>query len=94
LYSFHYCLPIIILGITFIHLAKLHEAGSTNPVGVNVRTELGTFSPYFVYKDVFAICVSLIFFGILVFYYPNALGHPDNYTKANPLVTPAHIVPE
>jgi ubiquinol-cytochrome c reductase cytochrome b/c1 subunit len=52
------------------------------------------FHPYFTIKDGFSLLVALLFFSILVFFYPNYLGHPDNYIMANALVTPPHIVPE
>ena len=52
------------------------------------------FTPYATIKDAFASSCFLLFFAWFVFYVPNYLGHPDNYIPANPLVTPAHIVPE
>jgi quinol-cytochrome oxidoreductase complex cytochrome b subunit len=68
--------------------------GSNNPVGIDCDYDLKAFFPYFVYKDIFVLSVFLTFFGFLVFFEPNLLGHPDNYIKANALKTPAHIVPE
>jgi len=53
-----------------------------------------SFYPYYVYKDLFALTVFILIFGIIVFFFPNKLGHPDNYIPANPMITPAHIVPE
>jgi len=87
-------LPFIITGIIFLHLILLHTEGSSDPLVIQYTNEKITFHPYFTYKDLFAITVILILFCILVFYYPNLLGHSDNFIPANPLVTPAHIVPE
>jgi ubiquinol-cytochrome c reductase cytochrome b subunit len=77
-----------------LHLALLHQHGSTNPLGICAKVDCVSFYPYFVLKDIFGLLLSLIFFGVIVFFYPNVLGHPDNYIPANSLVTPAHIVPE
>ena len=93
-FSFHYLLPFIILLFVIIHVILLHDHGSTNPTGLVLKLDKTPFSPYFVVKDFFGFYVFLLFFFIFVFFYPNYLGHPDNYILANPLVTPAHIVPE
>lgn len=93
-FSLHYLLPFLIAGAVLIHLALLHKDGSNNPVGVNSAVDNVTFYPYFYVKDLFAFLIFLFVFSFFVFFYPNLLGHPDNYIPANPLVTPAHIVPE
>lgn len=93
-FSLHYLLPFLIVGLTVIHLSLLHKDGSNNPLGIDSNEETVPFYPYFYVKDLFSFFVFLWFFVILVFFYPNLLGHPDNYIPANPLVTPAHIVPE
>jgi ubiquinol-cytochrome c reductase cytochrome b subunit len=72
----------------------LHVKGSTNPLGITVPTDKINFLPYFYVKDLFIICVSIIVLIFITFFYPNALGHPDNYILANPIITPSHIVPE
>jgi ubiquinol-cytochrome c reductase cytochrome b/c1 subunit len=92
-FSLHYLLPFIITGIIFVHLALLHNSSSTNPMQIPTPDKL-TFHPYFTIKDIFILSVILIFFVSLVFFFPNLLGHSDNFIPANPLVTPAHIVPE
>lgn len=92
-YSLHYLMPFIIIGFVLIHLSLLHKDGSTNPLG-NQGIDYITFYPYFYVKDLFAFFILITVFGFFVFYYPNALGHPDNYIPANPMSTPAHIVPE
>ncbi len=95
-FALHYLLPFVILGLVMLHVVAVHTTGSNNPVGIDVKGEQDTvrFHPYVTAKDLFAIGVFAIFFAIFVFYAPNYLGHPDNYVEANPLSTPAHIVPE
>jgi ubiquinol-cytochrome c reductase cytochrome b subunit len=95
-FSLHYLLPFMIAGVVVLHLWALHVPGNGNPLGVNVKSEKDTvpFHPYYTVKDGFAIAVFLILFATFVFFNPDGLGHADNYTQANPLVTPQHIVPE
>ncbi|MFH5924101.1 cytochrome b N-terminal domain-containing protein [Roseomonas sp. SXEYE002] len=95
-FSLHYLLPFVIVGVTFLHVVALHITGSNNPLGIEPKTKKDTvpFHPYYTMKDSVGIVVYLIVFAVLVFFMPNYLGHPDNYIPANPLVTPAHIVPE
>ena len=95
-YALHYLLPFMIAGVVVLHIWALHVPGNGNPVGVEVKSSQDTvpFHPYYTIKDVFGLSVFLILFAWLVFYVPNYLGDPDNYIPANPLQTPAHIVPE
>ena len=93
-FSLHFLLPFLIAGFTIIHLALLHENGSNNPLGVETYVDKISFYPYFYVKDLLAFFVLLFIFSIFVFYFPNLMGHSDNYIPANPMVTPAHIVPE
>jgi len=93
-FSLHFLLPFIIAGVTIIHLALLHQNGSNNPLGVSSVTDQIPFYPYFFVKDLFAFFCFMIFFITIIYYFPNALGHPDNYVPADPMQTPAHIVPE
>ena len=95
-FSLHYLLPFVIAGLVILHIWALHVPGNNNPTGVNVKSKADTvpFHPYYTVKDGFAIVVFLILFASFVFYNPDGLGHADNYIPANPLVTPAHIVPE
>ena len=95
-YSLHYLLPFIIAALVGLHIWALHVTGSNNPIGVSdkVKTDTLPFHPYFTVKDMFAIVVFLTIFGFFLFYLPDALGHADNYIPADPLLTPAHIVPE
>jgi ubiquinol-cytochrome c reductase cytochrome b subunit len=95
-FSLHYLLPFVILGVIILHIWALHIPGSGNPTGVEVKAEQDTvpFHPYYTAKDGFGLGVFLIIFAALLFFAPNYLGHADNYIPANPLSTPAHIVPE
>jgi ubiquinol-cytochrome c reductase cytochrome b subunit len=95
-FSLHYLLPFVIAGVVMLKIWALHIPGSSNPTGVDVKGPQDTvpFHPYYTAKDGFGIGVFLILFTFMVFFAPNYLGHPDNYIEANPLSTPAHIVPE
>jgi ubiquinol-cytochrome c reductase cytochrome b subunit len=95
-FSLHYLLPFVILGVIILHVWALHIPGSGNPTGVPVKTKEDTlpFHPYYTAKDGVGLGVFLILFVIMTFFAPNFMGHPDNYIPANPLSTPAHIVPE
>lgn len=92
----HFLLPFVILGVVLLHVVALHVVGSNNPDGIDVksRADTVTFHPYVTAKDSVGIALFLLVYAAFVFYMPNALGHPDNYIPANPLSTPAHIVPE
>ena len=96
-FSLHYLLPFLILGLVILHIWALHVPGNNNPIGIDVKKpskDTVPFHPYIVIKDLFALLLFLIVFAFFVFYSPNILGHSDNYIEANPMVTPAHIVPE
>lgn len=93
-YSLHYLLPFIIAGASLVHIAALHQYGSNNPLGTNASVDKVTFYPYFYVKDLVGWMAFAVVFSVFVFFYPNAMGHPDNYIPANPMSTPAHIVPE
>jgi len=95
-FSLHYLLPFVIAGVIILHIWALHIPGSSNPTGIEVKGPQDTvpFHPYYTAKDGFGLGVFLILYCLVLFYAPNALGHPDNYIPANPLSTPAHIVPE
>jgi ubiquinol-cytochrome c reductase cytochrome b/c1 subunit len=95
-FSLHYLLPFMIAGVVVLHIWALHVSGNNNPTGISVKSSQDTipFHPYYTVKDTFALIVFCVFFGWFLFYIPNYMGHPDNYVQANPMVTPAHIVPE
>ncbi len=95
-FALHFLLPFVIFAVVFLHVWALHVTGSNNPLGIDVKTEQDTlpFHPYYTMKDTFGLLVFLMIYVAFTFFMPNSLGHPDNYIEANPLVTPAHIVPE
>jgi ubiquinol-cytochrome c reductase cytochrome b subunit len=95
-YSLHYLLPFAIVGVVILHILALHQHGSNNPLGIDAKgpQDKIPFHPYYTAKDMFGLGVFLLFFSFWIFWAPNALGEPDNYIPANPLVTPSHIVPE
>jgi ubiquinol-cytochrome c reductase cytochrome b subunit len=95
-FSLHYLLPFMIAGVVILHIWALHVTGQTNPTGVEVKLKTDTvaFTPYATLKDALGVSIFLLVFAYFVFYLPNFLGHADNYIPANPLKTPAHIVPE
>lgn len=93
-FSFHYLFPFIIAALSLIHLALLHQDGSGNPLGIESSVDKISMYPYFIIKDFLGTAIFVLVFALFVYFYPNILGHPDNYIEANPMVTPAHIVPE
>ena len=95
-FSLHYLLPFVTAGVIILHIWALHIPGSNNPTGVDVKSEADTvpFHPYYTAKDAVGVGVFMLIFAFLIFFTPNLLGHPDNYIEANPLSTPAQIVPE
>ncbi|MGN6146118.1 MAG: cytochrome b, partial [Mesorhizobium sp.] len=95
-FALHYLLPFMIAGVVVLHVWALHVTGQNNPTGIEVKSKTDTvpFTPYATIKDAMGMVVFLLVYAYFVFYLPNYLGHPDNYTIANPLKTPAHIVPE
>ena len=96
-FSLHYLLPFLIFGLVILHIWALHIPGNNNPIGIDIKQrskDTVPFSPYIVVKDLYALLIFLIIFAGIVFFVPNILGHTDNYIKANPMVTPSHIVPE
>lgn len=95
-YVLHWLIAFGILGIVIFHVIALHIVGSNNPSGIEPKDTRDTvsFAPFTTSKDLFAMLIFLFAFVIITMYAPNYLGHPDNYIPADPLVTPAHIVPE
>jgi len=95
-FSLHFLLPFVIVGVVVLDLVALHRFGSNNPLGIDTKGPQDTlpFHPYYTIKDFFGLSVFLTFFAAAVFFFPNFMGHPDNYIPANALQTPAHIVPE
>nr|YP_009550274.1 cytochrome b [Nycticebus coucang insularis]QAA10674.1 cytochrome b [Nycticebus coucang insularis] len=93
-FAFHFILPFIVAALVVIHLIFLHETGSNNPSGISSDSDKIPFHPYYSLKDLLGVVFLLATLSILVLFSPDLLGDPDNYTPANPLVTPPHIKPE
>ena len=95
-FALHYLMPFLIVGVVILHLVALHRFGSNNPIGIDVSGPQDTvpFHPYYTIKDFFGLSIFLSLFAAAIFFFPNFMGHPDNYIPANPMQTPAHIVPE
>nr|AYP72670.1 cytochrome b [Colasposoma sp. EMHAU-15070314] len=93
-FAFHFLMPFVVLAFMVIHLLFLHQTGSNNPLGLNSNIDKIPFHPYFSYKDILGAMFMLTSLTILTLSNPYLLGDPDNFTPANPLVTPIHIQPE
>nr|BAK41991.1 cytochrome b [Gymnorhamphichthys sp. NM-2010] len=93
-FAFHFLLPFVIVAATALHALFLHETGSNNPVGLSPNADKIPFHPYFSYKDLLGFFIMLLFLTCLAMFSPNLLGDPENFSSANPLVTPPHIKPE
>nr|UAM95680.1 cytochrome b [Coreamachilis songi] len=93
-FTFHFLLPFVIAGATMVHLLFLHQTGSNNPLGLTSDADKIPFHPYFSFKDIFGFLIVLMILTTLTLMNPYLLGDPDNFTPANPLVTPVHIQPE
>ncbi|NP_612137.1 cytochrome b (mitochondrion) [Ictalurus punctatus] len=93
-FAFHFLLPFAIIAATLLHALFLHETGSNNPIGLNSDADKISFHPYFSYKDLLGFVFLITALASLALFSPNLLGDPENFTPANPLVTPPHIKPE
>jgi ubiquinol-cytochrome c reductase cytochrome b subunit len=93
-FSLHYLLPFVLAALSVAHLIALHQHGSNNPNGVSSNGDRFAMHPYFIFKDLVTILFFFLVLSVIVFFYPNLMGHSDNYIPADPMVTPASIVPE
>ncbi len=95
-YTLHFLFPFLIVGVVILHIVALHTHGSNNPLGIDRKGPQDSipFHPYYTIKDLFGLSFALTIFFAVVFFIPDYMGHPDNYIPADPLKTPAHIVPE
>nr|UYG47289.1 cytochrome b [Thraupis episcopus] len=93
-FALHFLLPFVIVGLTLVHLTFLHETGSNNPMGIPSDCDKIPFHPYYTIKDILGFVLMLSLLVSLALFAPNLLGDPENFTPANPLVTPPHIKPE
>ena len=95
-FALHYLMPFVLIGVVVLHLWALHRFDSNNPIGIDAKgpQDKIPFHPYYTIKDMYGLGIFFLFFAGIVFFAPNFFGEPDNYIPANPLATPAHIVPE
>nr|AEF79941.1 cytochrome b [Takydromus septentrionalis]AEF79946.1 cytochrome b [Takydromus septentrionalis]AEF79947.1 cytochrome b [Takydromus septentrionalis]AEF79959.1 cytochrome b [Takydromus septentrionalis]AEF79962.1 cytochrome b [Takydromus septentrionalis] len=93
-FTLHFVLPFVIMGTSLVHLLFLHETGSNNPTGLNSNTDKIPFHPYYTYKDLLGGLLMISCLLLLALLSPNLLGDPENFSPANPLITPPHIKPE
>jgi ubiquinol-cytochrome c reductase cytochrome b subunit len=93
-FSLHYLLPFLLAALAVAHMIALHVHGSNNPNGVSSNGDRYAMHPYFIFKDLVTILFFFLVLSVIVFFYPNLMGHSDNYIPADPMVTPASIVPE
>nr|YP_007374637.1 cytochrome b [Microcaecilia sp. PZ-2009]ACS37130.1 cytochrome b [Microcaecilia sp. PZ-2009] len=93
-FAFHFILPFLIAGMSIMHLIFLHETGSNNPTGINSNPDKVSFHPYFSYKDIVGFIIMLTTLAMIALFFPYLLTEPENFSPANPLVTPPHIKPE
>ncbi len=93
-FSLHFLLPFVLAALAIAHMMAIHVHGSNNPNGITSSGDRVPMHPYFTFKDLVTIFFFFLLLSVLVFFYPNLLGHSDNYIPANPMSTPASIVPE
>nr|QKV48870.1 cytochrome b [Epicauta ruficeps] len=93
-FTFHFLFPFIVAAMVMVHFLFLHQTGSNNPLGTNSNMDKIPFHPYFSFKDLLSLILMVISLTMLSLLHPYLLGDPDNFTPANPLVTPVHIQPE
>jgi ubiquinol-cytochrome c reductase cytochrome b subunit len=94
-FALHFVLPFVLAALVLMHLIALHDvAGSSNPLGITGTYDRIPFAPYYLFKDLITIFMFILVLSIFVFFMPNALGDSENYVMANPMQTPAAIVPE
>nr|YP_009437870.1 cytochrome b [Gastrolina thoracica]ATG33630.1 cytochrome b [Gastrolina thoracica] len=93
-FTFHFILPFMVFALMIIHLLYLHQTGSSNPLGTKSNVDKIPFHPYFTFKDTLSSLIMIMLLITLTLSNPYLLGDPDNFTPANPLITPIHIQPE
>ena len=94
-FALHFVLPFVLAALALMHLIAVHDtAGASNPLGVPGYYDRMPFAPYFLFKDLVTIFIFLFGLSLFVFFMPNVLGDSENYVMANPMQTPAAIVPE
>lgn len=93
-YTFHFLFPFVIVVLSLLHLIFLHRTGSSNPIQISSVPMKMYFWPYSRVKDVLGFFIAFLFLFLIVFFFPTVFMDPENFMKANPIVTPVHIKPE
>ncbi|KAH8836192.1 apocytochrome b (mitochondrion) [Drechmeria coniospora] len=94
-FALHFVLPFVLAALVLMHLIAVHDtAGASNPLGTPGYYDRIPFAPYYLFKDLITIFIFMFVLSMFVFFVPNLLGDSDNYIMANPMQTPAAIVPE
>nr|YP_009704343.1 cytochrome b [Macrovipera schweizeri]QEO33835.1 cytochrome b [Macrovipera schweizeri] len=93
-FALHFILPFTIISLSSIHILLLHNEGSSNPLGTNSDIDKIPFHPYHTYKDTLMLTILLSAILMILSFNPDMMSDPENFSKANPLVTPQHIKPE
>lgn len=93
-FALHFLCPFIIVVVVIIHIILLHEEGSSCPMGLETKYTLIPFHPFYTVKDLYGFSVFMLFFNFVIFFHPYMFAEADNFIKANPMVTPIHIMPE
>nr|YP_010236197.1 cytochrome b [Melinna cristata]QTD82971.1 cytochrome b [Melinna cristata] len=93
-FALHFLLPFVMAAMIAIHVLFLHQTGSNNPLGINSAGDKIPFHWYYSAKDILGFMIMLMTLILIVMFWPNLFGDPENFTPANPLVTPIHIKPE
>lgn len=91
---FHFVLPFVVAALAGVHIFLLHATGRNNPLGINSTSDKIPFHWYYSIKDIYGFVFLFALLFTLVIFAPNFLGEPDNFIPANPISTPAHIIPE
>nr|YP_009749603.1 cytochrome b [Opisthotropis latouchii]QII91737.1 cytochrome b [Opisthotropis latouchii] len=93
-FALHFILPFIIISLSSIHIMLLHTEGSSNPLGTNSDIDKIPFHPYHSYKDMLLLTIMITVLFVIMSFTPDMFNDPENFSKANPMVTPQHIKPE
>ena len=93
-FTLHFMLPFVLSGLVGLHIWYLHFTGSNNPLGISASSDIVPFHWYFTIKDILGFCLFMSAFLLVVLFSPQLFMEAENFSPANALVTPPHIVPE
>nr|YP_003540759.1 cytochrome b [Pseudoleptodeira latifasciata]ACD77328.1 cytochrome b [Pseudoleptodeira latifasciata] len=93
-FALHFILPFTIISLSSVHIMFLHNEGSNNPLGTNSDIDKIPFHPYHSYKDILMLTILISMMFMVLSFIPNIFNDPENFSKANPMITPQHIKPE